>query len=317
MLSIVKADDDVKTEKKFITRKSRQKQQNIELSVKLPQKKERLQRCSDWIGIAHIDDRVKQTYGEHCGVRLCPVCAKREEMKIRAKLFQMLPELQKRGYAYIYAVFTVKNCAIAELRNTIKLINKAFDRLYKRKELKHFKGYFRTLEVTRNQETNEAHPHANVIFAVNKRYFTTEEYINKATWVDLWKECLRVDYEPNVWVKRIQLVESDLLEVLKYSVKTTDMLAASHEWLVMLDKQMKGVRLTAAGGVFKELLLAVTKAYGEREVTDEEDYSQTTSKYFHFEGTQYEHCAHPSDSDVSTRKNKQSKQGAVYVKRDS
>jgi len=35
--------------------------------------------------------------------------------------------------------------------------------------------------------------------------------------------------------------------------------------LVMFDKQMKGVRLTAAGGVFKELLLAVTKAYSKQE----------------------------------------------------
>jgi len=216
----------------------------------------------------------------------------------------MLPELQKRGYAYIYAVFTVKNCAIAELRSTIKLINKAFDRLYKRKELKHFKGYFRTLEVTRNQETSEAHPHVNVIFAVNKSYFTSEDYISKVTWVNLWKECLRVDYEPSVYVKRIQLVESDLLEVLKYSVKTTDMLTASHKWLVMLDKQLKGTRITAAGGVFKELLLAVTKAYSEREVTDEEDYSQTTEKFFHFEGTQYEHRTYPILSDVKHKSKK-------------
>jgi len=50
------------------------------------------------------------------------------------------------------------------------------------------------------------------------------------------------------------------------------------------------------------------------EVTDEEDYSQPTEKFFHFEGTQYEHRAHQPIGDINTRKFKQKLKSAIVQK---
>jgi hypothetical protein len=125
---------------------------------------------------------------------------------------------------------------------------------------------------------------------VNPSYFT-HGYISQADWAKMWKECLKVDYNPIVNVKRVrnrkhkskQTVDtvndttvnntdnrivdnpiddiiSGVLETIKYSVKPADLIGEDHlfvspqDWLAELTRQLHKTRSIALGGIFKEYL---------------------------------------------------------------
>ncbi|PAP28174.1 protein rep, partial [Salmonella enterica] len=47
-----------------------------------------------------------------------------------------------------------------------------------------------------------AHPHFHTLMMVPPSMFT-RDYVKHARWVYLWRECLRVDYDPNVDVRAV------------------------------------------------------------------------------------------------------------------
>ncbi|PAU40741.1 Replication protein, partial [Klebsiella pneumoniae] len=76
-----------------------------------------------------------------------------------------------------------------------------------------------------------------------------KSYVKHARWVELWRECLRVSYDPNVDVRAVkprkpkdgeslacataELVRGAVAETLKYSTKPADMVA-DPEWFLEL-----------------------------------------------------------------------------------
>jgi plasmid rolling circle replication initiator protein Rep len=202
-----------------------------------------------------------------CRVRNCPVCQWRRSLMWKARLGTALP-LIERDYPkarWLHLTLTARNCLITDLRQEIKLLNAAWQRL---SQLKNFPaiGYFKSLEVTRGED-GSAHPHFHVLLMVMPNYFGGN-YIKQEKWIEMWKKALRVDYDPGAHIQAIKVLGDNgkildaIKEVAKYTVKGDDLIVDG-EWLVEYTKQVYKTRAISLGGILKKYL-------SEEEATNEE-----------------------------------------------
>lgn len=248
----------------------------------------RMHKCSPilkfkWIRGDTGEVRLKLCSAHFCRVRHCPVCQSRRQEMWQARFFKAIPKILEDypTARYLYLTLTVRNPPVKELRKTLGWMNKSFVRLTKRKEWPAL-GWAKSVEVTRGKDDpGTAHPHYHVLMMVPGGYFS-RRYINQKEFTQLWKECLRADYEPVVDVRIVRprkapqrssmglpaplpdIQTSDLptglpgvraaiLETFKYSVKAEDLIT-SQDWLLEVTKQMHKTRAVALGGVFRDYL---------------------------------------------------------------
>jgi plasmid rolling circle replication initiator protein Rep len=235
------------------------------LNSELPQYGQRMKQCSEWLGfVAEAKDsgesKLRLRRARFCRVRHCPVCQWRRSLVWRARFFQAIPNVLKDHpkARWVFLTLTVRNCPLTELKAIVGEMNKAWKRLSLRKQFPAV-GFVRSLEVTRNPDTDEAHPHFHVLMMVPPSYFT-HGYTSQAGWRELWQSCLQVDYLPVVNVKAVKGGKSDkdaislaLLETLKYGVKESD-LTYDSKWLEELTVQLHKTRAVSVGGLLKEYL---------------------------------------------------------------
>lgn len=165
---------------------------------------------------------------------------------------------------WIFLTLTVKNCEIAELRQTITHLNASWKRLSHRKEFPAI-GFARSTEVTKSKD-GLAHPHFHVLMLVKESYFQGKYYLSQEDWTELWKSCLQVDYNPVVDVRTVKPnkkfgedgIKAGIVETFKYSVKPEDMFGTGteedKEWLLELTTQLHKTRAIALGGVIRNYL---------------------------------------------------------------
>lgn len=213
-----------------------------------------------------------------CRVRYCPICQWRRSLFWHARFYKALPGIlaEHSTDRFLFLVLTVRNCEVTDLRETLQAMNKAWQRLIKRKEFACVKGWVRTTEVTRGKDDsampNSAHPHFNVLMQVPASYFGNS-YVKKADWTRAWQEAMRLDYEPQVWVSAVknkktrpdgdELPRDGIAETLKYSVKPSDM-TANPEWFITMTEQTHRLRFIATGGLFRNVFKS------EEKITNEE-----------------------------------------------
>lgn len=229
---------------------------------------QRIQECSQSLNFAPVSDdegslRLKLQSAHFCRVRQCPVCQWRRSLMWRARFFQAVPKILGAypKARFIFLTLTVRNCPVAHLRATLKDMNKAWERLSKRKVFPAF-GWVKSVEVTRGHD-GSAHPHFHALLVVNESYFK-KGYLSQATWTELWQRSLRVDYTPVVNVKAVkarpgregevgQDITAGVLETLKYGVKESDLIA-NREWLLEMTVQLHKTRAVAVGGVLRDFI---------------------------------------------------------------
>ena len=234
---------------------------------------------------------LKLLQANFCKVRLCPMCAWRRSLKIFGQVSKVMDQVEKNyNYRYIFLTLTVKNCYSEDLKDTLDLMTKSFNKLSERKAFKKaIKGYFRSLEITYNKQDNTYHPHFHLILAVNKSYFTDKDYyLSQENWTRLWKESLQVDYKPVVDVRRVKSKDKNfskiIAETAKYTVKSEDFLikkedgkideALTDEVVSTLDKALHRKRLVSFGFLFKDIhrqLKLDDAENGDLKKTDNED----------------------------------------------
>lgn len=268
----------------------------------------RMASCAPWLLFGEVspeeaaahDRKLKLEKALFCRVRLCPVCMWRKSLALKARFYT---NWEEGGYkeicecfAYIHLVLTVQNPLMDQLRETIKTMNGGFKKLLKRKEvIPVCKGYIKSIEVTRGKDGNP-HPHIHATMAVNLSYFSNQIYISQKLWVQLWRECLGVDYDPIVSVKRVKDLRKNrkhdepddlgaaLVETVKYSVKSADFCSSASEsdseklrrlkrerdkkFLYGLTEQIKNLRFIDSGGCFKGIFKKRGKS--EDEVSESE-----------------------------------------------
>jgi len=229
-----------------------------------------------------------------CRVRLCPMCTWRRSLKVFGQLSRIMEAL-KGEYAYILLTLTVKNVQGEELGQRITDMMKGWQRFTQRKAYKKaVKGHFRAMEITHNLKLKSKHydtyhPHFHVILAVKPTYFKDRTYLSHRKWQVLWKEAMRVEYDPVVNVKRIKGDDlGAVAEVAKYAVKYTDIVNEDYDMTLrtvrLLDEALNNRRFVAMGGTLKEMhkKLNLDDIEDGDLVQIEEDKPETTARELAF-----------------------------------
>lgn len=203
-----------------------------------------------------------------CHCRQCLICSWRRSLVYKARACKALPKVVEDypKARYLFLTLTVKNCAITDLRSTLKQMNESFSRMTKLKGFPAI-GYLRTTEVTKGKDNVSAHPHFHCLMMVKSSFFG-QDYIRQSEWTKIWKNCLRVDYEPILDIQALRPTVSPvalLAEIIKYQCKPNDLVLSDREWFLELTRQLHRTKAIAFGGVFKEYFRELHK-----EVTDEE-----------------------------------------------
>jgi plasmid rolling circle replication initiator protein Rep len=239
---------------------------------------QRVNSCSELLDFRLVPEasdgllKLKLSSAKFCRVRHCPVCQWRRSLMWKAKAYKILPKVVAAfpKHRYLFLTLTLRNCKLSELRSTLSFVNKAFKRLT---ELKIWpaEGWIKSVEVTRGKDGTSAHPHIHCLLMVPPSYFSGQNYLSQAKWVQLWQKCLRVDYKPILDVQAIKPKQSPtalIPEILKYQTKESD-LVTDREWFLEYQRQMHKTRAIAVGGLFrqyfKELEEEPTDLIGEDE----------------------------------------------------
>lgn len=254
---------------------------------------ERVKNCSQWLEFAPTANEegsldLKLRSARFCRVRQCPICQWRRSLMWRARFFKAVPKLLAAHpkSRFIFLTLTVQNCAIADLRSTLKAMNKAWKRLSERKEFPAL-GWVKATEVTRGKD-GTAHPHFHAILMVHDSYFK-KSYLSQAKWTELWRKSLRIEYTPVVNVKAVKArsgtegdvaagITAAVLETLKYGVKESDLIA-DRDWLIELTRQLHKTRAVAVGGLMRDF---IREEEPEDLIHDEESELSETFSTLHF-----------------------------------
>ena len=220
----------------------------------------RIRYCSELLefGLALTEQetlKLKLRSARFCRLRHCPVCQWRRSLMWKAKAYKVLPKIVEAypSHRWLFLTLTQRNAPITELRETLKQMNRGYQRLV---QLKAFpaEGWLRSTEVTRGRD-GSAHPHFHCLLLVPRSYFG-KKYIRQDEWVEMWRRCMRLDYNPVLDVQAVKQGGKPMElvpELLKYCTKESD-LVADREWFLELTRQMHKMRAVATGGVLKEYL---------------------------------------------------------------
>lgn len=177
------------------------------------------------------------TGANFCKDRFCPMCNWRRSLKLFSYVIQMTDVLQA-DYLFLFLTLTVPNVSASDLPVTIDQMNKAYTRFLRLKALSFIKGTVRVLEITRNAESGEYHPHFHCLVAVPRSYFFTF-YLKQSAWADAWTTAYQSHKPLIVDVRKVKQSAgspegesggcpgSAVAEVVKYAVKPSDYLDAA------------------------------------------------------------------------------------------
>lgn len=186
-----------------------------------------------------------------CRERFCPMCAWRRQIKFFTDSCRISAEIEKRKLQCIFVTLTIKNCSEENLSGSLFKLQKAFERLTKRRKVSRaFIGYIKSLEITYNSTTDEYHPHYHIMWVCDQKYYKDKDmYISQKELITLWKECCRLSYFPSVDMRKAD--NNAISELIKYSVKPSDI--STYRVLQTLDKALHGKRCIAYSGVCREI----------------------------------------------------------------
>lgn len=205
-----------------------------------------------------------------CKDKFCPICAWRKSQKLVSEMLSIFDQLDKDRYELIFMTLTMSNPPMNEIRKSLADMALSFKRLMKYKAVKVVvKGFLRSVEFV-GDKTAEGycHPHYHCLIVVNKSYFTDRTYLSQKKWRELWKRALRVDYLPEVNVKKIKArkfvdefgvthqfsaIQSAVCEVAKYCLKSSAIKAMSDKDFKDLYIGTRNIKKYHLGGILREI----------------------------------------------------------------
>ncbi len=223
------------------------------------------------------DDKKKLRNAWFCKDKLCPVCQWRRSLKMGYYNQQIIKQITLADVngKYVFLTLTVKNCKGEDLKSTIQMILKGFDRMFRRAVFKkNVLGFIRSLEVTYNEKTREFHPHLHVLILMDKNYWSfknvngrrkLEPLLSHSDFVNIWQQSCKLDYKPNVDIRAVKrrkgrgdTLEKAVMEVSKYAFKPIDIKNLSdYDKRYVISSLIVGlnrVRQVGYGGIFKDIL---------------------------------------------------------------
>lgn len=223
---------------------------------------EEIRNCGTFIkyGISSTTEQKKVLYMETCNHRFCARCQKNESLKRAIKLYTISNFLRlKRKRVFLFITLTVRNCKRNELRDTISLINKAFDKMMRRKIFMEVKGYVSKIEVTYNRKRDDFHPHMHLLFSMDSGYFSkeNENYIKRDDLLLNWQSVTGDDNITQVDIRALKNQNDEKLiksiqEVAKYEAKSFDF-GINQEVFESFYLGLHSAKTFRYGGEFKEI----------------------------------------------------------------
>lgn len=241
---------------------------NLADLIEKESRSERIRACGSMLNFLKerniVTDEVRRRLvkANFCDYRFCPMCQWRKARKVCREVLGRLRTIdeQHNGVALLFLTLTIKNEPLTELNRTVKHLSASFNRMQKTQQYKNaVLGSIRAIEfLGDNTEASECHPHFHCLLVVPKSYFKSRDYINFEEWTALWQRCLRVNYRPVINVQRVKpkgkmsAIVAAALEVVKYSVTSSDLEKLTKEDFQELDKQTRNIRQYNYSGELKD-----------------------------------------------------------------
>jgi plasmid rolling circle replication initiator protein Rep len=230
--------------------------------------------CGNWLRMAkcpNLKHGGVLKKASFCRVRGCIVCQWRRSLVVKAQLMDLVKEHRKEYPSDVPLLFTgtIVNVKGEELSPGMDVMTAAWKRLM---ELKPVKGvvnsWFRSLEITYNEERADYHPHFHALFMVPKNYFykTRGMYIPRDEWLRMWRESMRDDRITQVDIRTLQCrtdaeLQASIGEVAKYMTKPSSYIFENELGKKEVDPKVietmhyatKGRRLVGFGGYFSKI----------------------------------------------------------------
>lgn len=206
-----------------------------------------------------------------CKARLCVMCQWRKSLVIRKQIIDLVHWHQEKYSTDVPILLT-----LTIVNEKGEILNKSIDQMTaawrKLMGLKVVKGavrsWFRSLELTYNEDRNDYHPHFHALLMVPRNYFYKNKglYIPHEKWLKLWRQCMRDDRITQVNVKKMKKRKGGTLEglvgeVAKYATKPSSYIFKNEEGtdyappevIENLHYALKGRRMVGYGGFFSKL----------------------------------------------------------------
>lgn len=237
-------------------RKNKKQLHQLALNSDQIEKASRIISCTNFLTYELINQefiRLKRI--NLCRERLCLNCQLVNSRNLIKQLFWSIPRLSiKNGEQLYFLTLTTNNCSADNLKDLIQHMCKrqvAFFRHYG------ITDYFRSVEITHNQEEDTYHPHLHIIFLVSKYskfpFYNPKQGIYGANQLQCeWHEWL-TGKSPGYRMATVYQISDTktIFELCKYITKVKDL--ENIEVLKVLNEQLKGLRLKTPAGQFKTL----------------------------------------------------------------
>lgn len=270
---------------------------NIADLIEKKSRSERIKVCGSMLNflkernIVSEEIRRRLVKANFCKYRFCPMCQWRKARKVCREVLGRLRTIDEahNGVALLFLTLTIKNEPLTELNSTVKHLSASFNRMQKTQQYKSaVYGSIRAIEfLGDNTEAGECHPHFHCLLVVNKSYFKSRDYINFEEWTNLWQRSLRVDYRPIINVQRVKpkgkmsAIVAAALEVVKYSVTSSDLEKLSKEDFQELDRQTRNIRQYNYSGELKDAEPTF------EDIEDESLWELLEEEYYQWKNGQY------------------------------
>lgn len=273
---------------------------NIAKMLEQSNRTERIEVCGSMLkflkerNVVSEEIRRRLVKANFCKYRFCPMCQWRKARKVCREVLGRLRTIdeQHNGVALLFLTLTIKNEPLTELNRTVKHLSASFNRMQKTQQYKDaVLGSIRAIEfLGDNTEVGECHPHFHCLLVVNKSYFKSRDYINFEEWTSLWQRSLRVNYRPVINVQRVKpkgkmsAIVAAALEVVKYSVTSSDLEKLTKEDFQELDRQTRNIRQYNYSGELKDAEPTFD------DIEDESLWELLEEEYYQWKGGKYSKC---------------------------
>lgn len=175
-----------------------------------------------------------------CRERLCLNCNSVTARKNAKMLSEITKDLKLK-----HITLSIKNCYGANLRGSIEQMKRALKTFLRQKKIK---SYYQSYEITYNEEEDTYHPHIHLLI-LSDDYKEPLRNLNRQ-----WAESLnRLDGKKRRYLScKIREVENNIIgsfELSKYVTKPQDV---NSRTIATFDRELKGLHLHQANGIFKE-----------------------------------------------------------------
>ena len=228
-----------------------------------------------------------------CYSRLCVLCQWRKSLAMFHQVFTLVHKHKEKYKSDVplLLTLTVPNVNQEELPYMLDLMQHAFKKMMKRRGiLRSIRSWFRSLEITYNEERDDYHPHFHVLLMVPENYFDKRYnlFIHRDEWLAMWQEATGIREITQVDVRRVKKrrkgdsIEIASAEVSKYATKPSSYVKETPEGDYKASKgvvkdlhgALKGRRLVGFGGLFvkirREMKMEDIETADLVKITDEE-----------------------------------------------